>query len=232
MNIPAMAKKTYDELKSKSEFLNITLLVKSALRKIESAQERARFVHQAVDEFNKVVFSHPLVKEFSPCKAGCSACCHTQVSVTKEEAELLYENLLGNASIDIDKLLLQAQAQNSSQQFYKLSFKERGCVFLDEVGNCQVYSDRPAVCRTNAVVGSSDQCMSSGASNVAIRSVRTPHSDMAIVAAYQVSEEAGTLPFLLAKTILEKSKTQKNTLINSFLKALKKRKAISKDLSL
>lgn len=217
MNVPAIAKSTFEALRNQPEFLAITHSVVNHLNKIKSKIEKARFVHNMVDEYNNKVFSHPLLKEFVPCKSGCSGCCHTQVSVTAEEAELLLVNMEEGVKIDIDKLFLQAEAGTNPAEFYQLPYSKRGCVFLSEEGNCRVYKDRPSVCRTNAVVGEASQCDTSKGEQGPLRLVKTQEADMVIVGAFYAAEDSGTLPSMLAKLLKERKKQKKSGLFRQVI---------------
>lgn len=200
MNTPAIAKKTFDELKNDAEHFSIYQETLSTLQKIQSPQERARIVHQLVDHFNSQAFAHPLVKELSPCQAGCSACCFTQVSVTQDEAILLLDHLKSGTVINEDQLQLQADCGTNFEAFSSLKYSDRKCVFLDSSGRCEVYADRPSVCRTNAVLGDSSQCDTSVEFKPQ-RLVRTTRSDMVIYASYVFSQSNGTLASELLKLI-------------------------------
>lgn len=217
MNIPAIAKATFENLKNQPEFFSIFQSITNHLKRIKNNKERARFVHNVIEEYNSEVFAHPLVKQFSPCKAGCSGCCHTQVSVTSDEAHLLIERIEQGIDIDKSLLKLQAAAENDSTAFFKLQYNERKCVFLNEKGECRVYNDRPSVCRTNAVLGSADQCDTSSVQKE-LRLIKTAKADMAIVGAYAFSEESGTLPYMIHKLLKEKA-PQKTT-AKSFIQKL------------
>ena len=213
MNIPIIAKTTFDNLRNQPAFLAISQFIVSQMKAFPSSRVRARFIHKAIDEFNTEVFAHPIVKELMPCKAGCSACCHTQVSVTQDEAQLLIDRIHSGVKIDESRLNLQAQAGNNSEAYYKLSFQDRKCVFLNEKGECRVYDDRPSVCRTNAVLGSADQCNTNSAQQ-SLRLIRTEKADMVIVAAFAFSEENGTLPYMLYKLLRQHKRVSKeNTLV-------------------
>ncbi len=232
MNVPAIAKSTFDLLRNQPEFLSITESVRTHLNKIRSSLERARFVHNMVDEYNKEIFAHPLIKEFVPCKAGCSACCHTQVSVTEDEAELLLHNINNGVEIDYARLSLQTEQGNETGDFYKLSYQDRKCVFLDENGACKVYKDRPAVCRTNAVVGEASQCSTDGKAQGALRLVKTSKADMVIVGAYANAAESGTLPMMLTKVLKAKHAKDNTSLVKSLFDRIIGRKSVSKDFEL
>jgi Fe-S-cluster containining protein len=210
MNLPAIAKQTYDQLKEQAIFAKITDFVIHHMKRISSPLERARFIHHVVDDYNRSVFSHPLVKEFSPCKAGCVGCCHTQVSVTEDEAQLLVSLIENGVKIDFALLQKQSKAGNVSTEFYKLSYKDRKCVFLGSDNLCKVYNDRPSVCRTNAVLGDSGQCSTENGFNEKqqLRLIKTAESDMAIVGSFMVSRSNGALAFMLGQILNNSGRTK------------------------
>ena len=207
MNFPAIARKTYDALRSQQAFANITHFIMDHLKKIHSPLEKARFVHNVVDDYNREVFAHPLVKELVPCKKGCAGCCHTQVSVTDDEAALLVSNIEDGLKIDFNKLEKQMKAANDETDFYSLSYEDRMCVFLGSDNQCQVYQDRPSVCRTNAVLGSAVQCSTVNGleANQSLRLVKTEKADMAIIGSFLSAKESGSLSFMVGK-LLKKNK--------------------------
>lgn len=230
MNVPAIAKSTFELLRNQPEFLKITETMITHLNKIKSSLERARFVHNVVDEYNQKVFSHPILKELMPCKAGCTGCCHTQVSVTEDEAELLAHNISNGVEINYKLLEHQALAGNDSAAFFAIPYKERRCVFLDENGACKVYKDRPSVCRTNAVVGDAAQCdTSTNAGSGALRLVKTQEADMAIVGSFALAKESGTLPLMLSKVLKAKYAKENTSIVKSVLGRITGKKPISKD---
>lgn len=200
MNVPAIAQKTFSELKNRVEAMELVQFVLKKLNKNHDPIKRARYVHRMVDELNEYIFNDPHVKSLSPCTSGCAACCHTQVSVTKDEAELLASRVSEGVKIDLDKLHIQMAIKNSSAGWYALTYEERKCVFLDSENKCSVYEDRPSVCRTNAVVGDASQCDTSQGPKPT-RLVNTPEADLAIYASYLHSSEGGTLPYMLSKSL-------------------------------
>jgi Fe-S-cluster containining protein len=200
MNVPAIAQKTFAELKNRVEAMELIQFVLKKLNKNHDPLKRARYVHRLVDELNEYIFNDPQVKSLSPCTSGCSACCHTQVSVTKDEAELLASRIQGGTPVDLNKLYVQMAVKNSSSAWNSLSYEERKCVFLDSESRCTVYEDRPSVCRTNAVLGSASQCDTKNGPQ-AVRLVKTPEADLAIYASYLHSSEGGTLPYMLGKSL-------------------------------
>lgn len=203
MNVPALAKRTFEELRNQNDFMSIVHSILDRLRMISSPIQRAKLVHKEVDRFNLEVFAHPLVKQFSPCKMGCDGCCHTQVSVTDDEAALLVLKINEGVSFSKQRLALQMEAENNSEAYYKISYADRRCIFLDDQGACKVYEHRPSVCRTNAVLGEASQCDTS-VSIKPTRLIKTPKSDMVIYASFLFSKSSGTLPFMISKAMKEK----------------------------
>lgn len=199
MNVPAIAQKTFNESRSNPELLEIVLNTFEELRKIESPFERAAFVHGLIEKYNNEIFSHPLVQKLSPCKLGCSACCHTQVSVTQDEAIVLSDLIKNGTTVDVSLLEKQMSVREDEDQFYKLTYQERKCIFLDENGACNIYENRPSVCRTNSVIGDALQCDSTSKPGQ-MTLVRTPKSDLVIYAFYLFSS-GGVLPELVGKEL-------------------------------
>ncbi len=164
--------------------------------------KRSKLVHQLIDEYNIEVFAHPVVKELSPCKNGCSFCCHTQVSVTEDEATVLVQRIQEGLDVDRELLERQMMAGNDPQAFYRMNHLERRCVFLDDQGSCKVYKDRPSVCRTNAVIGESSQCDTSKTIQPT-RLVMTKKADMVIYASFLFARKSGTLPNMVGTMLKE-----------------------------
>lgn len=206
MNVPAIAKKSFDELSKEPLYTGIVQKVLKKLKKLSNYLKRARFIHRLIDEYNQEIFSHSVVKKLSPCSKGCSACCHTQVSVTEDEAQLLVQKIREGIAVDRERMRKQMQSGDDAAEFYKLSFEDRKCLFLGSDGACRIYSDRPSVCRTNAVIGEASQCDTSS-SIQPLRLVKTPRSDMVIYASFLFSKRNGSLPVLVG-TLLQESESQ------------------------
>jgi Fe-S-cluster containining protein len=108
---------------------------------------------------------------------GCSASCHTQVSVTEDEAEVLLMNISSGLGIDHYLLKLQSETRDDSFVFFQMKYAERKCIFLDKAVACSVYESRPSVCRTNAVLGDAVQCDTIDLIKP-IRLINTPRADI------------------------------------------------------
>jgi uncharacterized protein len=89
------------------------------------------------------------------CKKGCSACCHFNVDVDKEEVELIIDHCREN-DIEIDKEYLLKQASYPSQDAL-LHSEDSACVFLKN-HQCSIYECRPINCRKYMVVSDPHLC--------------------------------------------------------------------------
>lgn len=107
--------------------------------------------------------------------------------------------------MDLSRLKIQMTAMNNGEDFFRITYDDRRCIFLDSEGSCTVYEDRPSVCRTNAVLSEASLCDTSNGIKP-IRLIKTSKSDMAIYAFYLASEDSGTLPFMVSKLLLANRK--------------------------
>lgn len=103
-----------------------------------------------------VIASVPLVAV--SCKKGCYGCCHSEVEITADEADVLRDKVLGGIDIDLDRLEVQAARERLSPSWTKFWSVENRCVFLSAEGACRVYEDRPAVCRRLLVTTPPEAC--------------------------------------------------------------------------
>ncbi len=77
------------------------------------------------------------------CNKGCSFCCSKQVTVSNDEAKIIYNYILEhNLKLDFDR----AHYQASNKTKTPLKFKQ--CIFLNLNTNaCNIYDVRPLSCR-------------------------------------------------------------------------------------
>ncbi|MFG1484774.1 YkgJ family cysteine cluster protein [Halobacteriovorax sp. RZ-1] len=178
------------------------LALYNRLQKRANPVERAQLSHELVDQFTNEAKSDPTAESMISCRKGCSACCHTQVSVNQDEAELLATRILEDGiRIDIDSLATQFAAGNDSAAWFAIPYEQRGCVFLDDKGACRVYSDRPSVCRSNYVVSDARHCDTSNGEYKTIRILKTSKADFVTMAAFNLSSKGGALPLMLVESL-------------------------------
>lgn len=95
-----------------------------------------------VDAFERGVRARRAVD--MACRAGCSACCHAQLTVCDVEAELVRESLRG-----LDE---PARARLAERVAAMPERAERDpCALLESDGRCAIYEGRPLVCRTQGL---------------------------------------------------------------------------------
>ncbi len=167
---------------------------------MKSNFKRVKFVHSEVDKYLDILLKDRFVSSVITCKKGCTACCHTQVSITEDEAIFLAQRAVDeNLFIDMKNLYLQASVLNSDSKWYGLPYEKRRCIFLDDNNLCKVYEDRPLVCRTNYVLSPKESCLTLDGKERPLRLLNTPRADMITVGAFTQSKENGALPYMIWK---------------------------------
>lgn len=164
--------------------------------------KRAKFFHREVQQKVDNVLNAIPHKELIQCRKGCSACCHTQVSATQDEVDLLVRKI-SREKIKIDKvkLAMQARFSDSYEQWMRMPYEMRGCVFLNSDGNCKVYDDRPSVCRTNYALSNPLQCETRDGQTYEQRLLLTIEADLVVALVFEMSEKSGSLPSLLQESL-------------------------------
>jgi Fe-S-cluster containining protein len=228
INYPQRAYETFKRLTPVPEFREIYQFLQRILSRVSSPLDRARKTHKYVDLYTNEVLANPAAKRFLTCHKGCTACCHTQVSVNSDEAELLAHKVIHDGvEVDLKKLYIQGNVENNPRKWFELPYEMRGCVFLGEEGQCRVYEDRPSVCRTNNALSSPSQCDTRDGIEKPVRLLNTEKADFAVIASYEAAGEAGALPHMLWKALGKVSEPRpkvvsKKVVKKAYLKRVKK----------
>ena len=114
------------------------------------------------------------------CARGCCACCHYEVEVTADEAELLAERVEAGLAVDEARLAAQAARSRGAPAWAALVAPENRCVFLADDGTCRVYAFRPAACRKLLVVSPAVECGQPGGQP---HPITAPLAELAVAAA-------------------------------------------------
>ena len=208
---PAIANQTYLQYRNDPALFKITKKLIKKLKKLKNRIERARSAHEEVEKHLRVLFEDPIVSRYVACKQGCSFCCHTQVSITQDEALLYAKKIMDNEIVvDLKRLAYQSQASNDAGKWYRIPYEERKCIFLGEENQCRIYKDRPMVCRSNNVLSDPENCKTEDGKEKPIRLLKTIKADMAIIAAFSLSSVNGALPYMLWRMLEKISKKEKD----------------------
>jgi len=133
---------------------------KEFLRKYRRGPDRARGVHGEIDEvLVQSRIEDPYLHSMVTCRKGCNHCCHMQVMITDDDADLLADIVKsGKVSIDMDALKRQAAYPVDEMFWIKIPKADAKCVFLGDDGLCKVYDDRPTECRKYMVSSPPERC--------------------------------------------------------------------------
>ena len=197
MVMPAIAVRTYNMFKNESPFRKLIKQMSKRIQKISNPIKRVKFIHNKINKEISKQMADPNLASLISCKKGCSACCHTQVAITEAESINLAQLIKDGLTIDWSKLFLQAEAGNSMEAYYKLSYSLRSCVFLSESGECRIYEDRPSVCRTNYVISDPKNCQVRSGEKPSVQLLNTFSADSWVYAQFQTSPRNGTLPVMV-----------------------------------
>lgn len=116
--------------------------------------ERGKVAHALIDEQNNLY-----ADVATTCQKGCAYCCHLEVEITEDDAEVVADAIIkGNLAYDKNRLQAQAARANKADIWLKGAIPDNRCVLLDESGSCRIYEDRPSTCRKHAVFGPAKDC--------------------------------------------------------------------------
>jgi len=119
------------------------------LGKVGVAEELLLEVYHFVEaELHKGYFN-----KNASCKRGCSFCCHLHVEISRTEGK----NLARFVNSEQREILVKQAVSQSIEDWSKLSYADRKCVFLKN-GECSVYDERPLACRKYLVASAPDLC--------------------------------------------------------------------------
>jgi len=151
---------------------------------------RGTAMHQMMDRELKAAADLPI-----SCRAGCSGCCHYEVEVTEDEAEILKMIVQEGYPVDRERLSEQAARQRQGVEWQRLGHQQNRCVFLGATGGCNIYESRPAICRKHLVTSPASACLTAGAP---VAPVQVLMAEILLSAAASIEGTAtGSLPRML-----------------------------------
>ncbi len=129
-----------------------------------SGVDRATVLHRLVDRELAPAAQFPIT-----CRKGCTGCCHYEVEVTVDEAEILADLVRAGYVIDKGRLRRQASRERKSPEWMQFGHPDNRCVFLGDDGGCGIYEQRPAICRKHLVTSPAEACTTAGGQVVPIQ---------------------------------------------------------------
>lgn len=176
--------------------------LQSILKAIPAGKERAKFCHRVIDE--RIAEKSEKLSQTS-CRSGCSGCCHQEVEITGDEAELLAELVRNGVKIDMEKLDRQASVTHTPMSWWRQPNSERSCLFLGQDGKCRIYANRPVNCRKYFVVTPPEKCSEvSATGSITVGVVAIPDAEVAATAIVDLAHQEGrigNLPKMLKKAL-------------------------------
>lgn len=155
---------------------------------------RGRLVHQLIEE---QLLANESIK--TSCQKGCGACCHLEVEILADDAEVIADSLVFGPQIDFKQLQNQASRKRLDPEWSKGVVSTNRCVFLGPDNACQNYSNRPSVCRKHSVITPKEDCETLGSSP---KPRVIPMNEIILSAAMnQPGNDFGSLPKLLHRSL-------------------------------
>jgi Fe-S-cluster containining protein len=165
------------------------------LRKENNAESVSSAIHGAVEDAIKELISNE--KEKTPsCGKGCSFCCYLKTDISDDEAVLLteYSREIG---FKIDYNYLEEQIVKTDEDFLKIPYAKRKCVFLNEEGACSVYEHRPIACRKLIVVSNSEDCDTENKSGERVARLASVEAESISVAVLNTRKSGGLAEMMI-----------------------------------
>lgn len=202
----------YKNMLNEEEFLSfdkeVTRLLQhysAILAEFPAGEARGRKVQALIDE-QVEASSH--IK--TTCQKGCGACCHLEVEITRDDAEVL-ANSLHSVVINRQDLRRLSTRERLDSEWTKGYVASNRCVFLGSDNACTNYENRPAVCRKHSVVSPVEECEKSGGNPVP---KLMPMAEIILSAAIsQEGNDFAALPKMLQKILDERLQQQDHEIV-------------------
>lgn len=180
----------------------------NVLRKMTPGANRARVVHRKIEEEKaKVAEEKPERAKKISCRNGCAFCCHIQVHVTPDEADLMAERVRGGLEIDMAKLKEMTTLPEDNDEFWiRQPIPLKKCIFLGDDNLCSVYDDRPAVCRNYEVTSPPEKCDTENLHDDGVYCEIIPLAEMMASSAMEAAGVLRALPNALYEKLISEEK--------------------------
>ena len=103
----------------------------------------------------------------------------------------------------IDYNYLEAQIVKTDEDFLKIPYAKRKCVFLDQKGACSVYEHRPIACRKLIVVSDSTDCDTENKWGNQVERLASVEAESISAAVLNIRESGGLAEMMLKAKEIE-----------------------------
>ena len=119
-----------------------------------------------------------------------------KTDISDDEAVLLteYSKEIG---FDIDYNYLEQQIVKTDEEFLKIPYAKRKCVFLNKEGACSVYEHRPIACRKLIVVSNSEDCDTENKSGKQVARLASVEAESISVAVLNTRKSGGLAEMMI-----------------------------------
>ena len=165
------------------------------LRSKHNAESVAAAIHNEIDlRMSETVASEK--EEKVTCRNGCAFCCFMKADISDDEAVLLTE-YAKEINFEIDYEKLEKQNVGSDEEFLKIPYKDRRCIFLNKENSCSVYEHRPSACRKLLVVSKKEFCDTDKNLGVQVKRLANVEAEVLSSSSLNVRESGGMAKMLL-----------------------------------
>jgi len=106
-----------------------------------------------------------VIQPFTPCRKGCSACCHNPAVISEMDAMLIAEST--GASVAKPARVFEVTAGAEARQAFFSRYAGVPCAFLRD-GACTIYENRPVVCRVQHSIEDTPRACDDGGQPAAV----------------------------------------------------------------
>jgi uncharacterized protein len=122
-------------------------------RLMESQAPKVRKYIRLTEIAEKV---NALIAPNTPCRRGCSACCHIAVGISDTEAQRIAMHTGRVAVAQSGAGDLHSLARTLGRNI--IQYAQTPCTFLGAEGECTIYAVRPVTCRTHHAIAPDAKC--------------------------------------------------------------------------
>lgn len=146
------------------------------------------------------------------CQKGCGFCCHFEVEITSDDAEVLKEAVLKGIDLDWERMEQLSKRERQGVEWKQGVVPANRCLFLGSDNTCRIYESRPASCRRLSVISPPSECETLGGNPIP-RLI--PMVEIILSAALNFPDaQLGSFAHMLKNALLDKEQDKPETSIS------------------